>query len=122
MARRLRPISRWISVARPSEPRRILVGVLPGSMAYSAVNQPIDFPSRNGGTVSDMLAVTSTAVSPDRYSTLPGLLRTNPRSIETGRSWSFFRWCDRVIGNLEPLLWKRRLWLNLVIAQEPYQE
>ena len=63
-ARRLRPISRWISVARPSVPRRIRDDVLPGSMAYSAVSQPIDFPSRNGGTVSDKLAVTRTAVSP----------------------------------------------------------
>ncbi len=90
-ARRLRPISRWISVARPSVPRLIRDGVLPGSMAYSAVSQPIDFPSRNGGTVSDRLAVTSTAVSPQRYSTLPGLLRTNPRSMVTGRSWSLVR-------------------------------
>ena len=49
-ARRLRPISRWISVARPSGPRLIRDEVLPGSMAYSAVSQPIDFPSRNGGT------------------------------------------------------------------------
>src|SRR5271168_702313 len=70
-------------------------------MEYSAVNQPIDLPSRNGGTVSDTLAVTRTAVSPERYSTLPALLRTNPRSIVTGRSWSFFRRCDRVIGNLD---------------------
>ena len=54
-ARRLRPISRWISVARPSAPRRIREGVLPGSIAYSAVSQPIDFPSRNGGTDSEML-------------------------------------------------------------------
>ena len=62
-------------------PRLIRDDVLPGSMAYSAVSQPIDFPSRNGGTVSDRLAVTRTAVSPQRYSTLPGLLRTNPRSM-----------------------------------------
>ena len=50
-ARRLRPISRWISVARPSARRSLRVGVLPGSIAYSAVSQPIPFPSRNEGTV-----------------------------------------------------------------------
>ena len=36
-------------------------------------------------------------VSPERYSTLPGLLRTNPRSIVTGRSWSNRRLSDRVM-------------------------
>ena len=71
--------------------------VLPGSMAYSAVSQPIDFPSRNGGTVSARLAVTRTAVSPHRYSTLPGLLRTNPRSMVTGRSWAGLRSFDRIM-------------------------
>ena len=39
--------------------------MLPGSIAYSAVSQPIDLPSRNGGTVSDRLAVT---VPPSRPS------------------------------------------------------
>ncbi len=47
-------MSRWISVARPSPPRRDRVGVLPGSIAYSAVSQPIPLPSRNGGTVSEI--------------------------------------------------------------------
>ena len=65
-ARRLRPISRWISVERPSAPRDLRVGVLPGSIAYSAVSQPTPFPSRNGGTLSDICAVTSTAVAPER--------------------------------------------------------
>src|ERR1700678_2041826 len=98
--------------------------VLPGSMAYSAVSQPIDFPSRNGGTVSDKLAVTNTAVSPQRYSTLPGLLRTNPLSMVTGRIWSLVRLNDRVMAIRSLLLSRRRptALCLLMIAQQPDQE
>ncbi len=46
--------------------RDLRVGVLPGSIAYSAVSQPIPFPSRNGGTVSETCAVASTSVDPAR--------------------------------------------------------
>ena len=53
-ARRLRPMSRWISVVRPSTlpPRsRFLRGlVLPGSMLYSAVSQPRPLPFIQAGT------------------------------------------------------------------------
>ena len=56
------------------------VGVLPGSIAYSAVSQPTPLPSRNGGTLSERCAVTSTVVAPERYKTPPGLVRMNPRS------------------------------------------
>ncbi len=66
IARRLRPISRWISVDRPSARRSFRVGVLPGSIAYSAVSQPTPLPSRKGGTLSETWAVTSTVVAPER--------------------------------------------------------
>ena len=51
-ARRLLPIRRWISVARPSGPLFLREGVLPGIIAYSAVSQPVPLPTRNGGTSS----------------------------------------------------------------------
>ena len=42
-----------------------------GSMPYSAVIQPWPLPRRNGGTLSSMLAVHSTRVSPNSTSTEP---------------------------------------------------
>ena len=68
-ARRLRPISRWISVVRPSTlptSRRLRGLVLPGSMLYSAVTQPRPLPAIHGGTVGSTLAVQSTVVRPGR--------------------------------------------------------
>ena len=74
IARRLRPISRWISVLRPSALRRFRGDVLPGNMLYSAVTQPVGFSSCffQGGTDSSMLAVQSTVVRPALMRTLPG--------------------------------------------------
>ena len=66
-ARRLRPISRWISVVRPSTlaRSRALRGlVLPGSMLYSAVTQPLPLPVIQAGTFGSTLAVQSTVVPP----------------------------------------------------------
>ena len=69
-------MSRWISVVRPSTlpPRsRALRGaVLPGSMLYSAVTQPLPWPTIHGGTLSSTLAVQRTVVRPARTMTLPG--------------------------------------------------
>ena len=53
-------------MARPSGPRDFRVGVLPGNIAYSAVSQPVPFPSKNGGTLSEIWAVTRTVVPPAR--------------------------------------------------------
>ncbi len=56
-ARRLRPISRWISWVRPdclprAASRSIRVWVERGSIPYSAVTQPRPLPRRKGGTFS----------------------------------------------------------------------
>ena len=57
-------------------------------------------------------AVTSTAVAPQRYSTLPGLLRMNPRSMVTGRRSSFFRPLALFIRKLYPFVTGERRSLN----------
>ena len=69
-ARRLRPISRWISTVRPlclplaaSRPTRS--GDEPGSIEYSAVTQPLPLSRIHRGTSSSMLAVHSTRVRPN---------------------------------------------------------
>ena len=61
-ARRLRPISRWISCVRPlcfplAASRGERVCVARGSMPYSAVTQPWPLPRRKPGTPSSTLAV-----------------------------------------------------------------
>ena len=87
-ARKLRPISRWISVVRPStRPSRSRLfrgAVLPGSMLYSAVTQPRPVPAIHGGTCALTLAVHRTVVPPAWYSTLPGAVRVNRRRISHG--------------------------------------
>ena len=69
-------MSRWISTLRPSTlpplSRALRVEVLPGSMLYSAVSQPLPVPTRNGGTVGSTQQVHSTIVRPMRTRTLPG--------------------------------------------------
>ena len=90
MARRLRPMSRWISCVRPDclplaasrEPR---VCVARGSMPYSAVTQPTPLPLRKGGTFSSTLAVQSTLVCPISTSTEPSAWRVYWRWKRTGR-------------------------------------
>ncbi len=67
---------RWISTERPStlppRSRGLRVWVLPGSMAYSAVSQPLPLPTRKGGTAASTQQVQRTAVRPMRTRTLPG--------------------------------------------------
>ena len=68
-ARSARPRIRWISISRPSgrprvEARRFRPGVQEGSIPYSAVTQPLPFPSRNSGTFSSTVAVQRTRVFP----------------------------------------------------------
>ena len=84
---------RRISCVRPSarpeaDSRGLRVGVLAGSMAYSAVSQPAPLPARNGGTFSSMLAAQSTAVSPARMSAEPGANFMQPISTVTRRNSS----------------------------------
>ena len=95
-ARKLRPISRWISWVRPdclpaAASRRVRVVVERGSMPYSAVTQPSPVLRRNGGTVSSTLAVQSTWVSPMRIRHEPSAWRLTPVSMVTGRSASAAR-------------------------------
>ena len=75
--------SRWRGRRRRAGLR---VGVLPGSIAYSAVSQPIPLPSRNGGTVSEICAVARTAVAPRPVQHAAGTVGKKLRSIVTGLS------------------------------------
>ena len=52
--------------------RALRVDVLPGNMPYSAVNQPLPEPARNGGTLASTQQVQSTVVRPMLTRTLPG--------------------------------------------------
>ena len=70
-ARSERPISRWISLPRPPGSRLLRVWVARGSIAYSAVNQPLPLPAIHAGTVSSTLAAHSTQVSPSLISAEP---------------------------------------------------
>src|SRR5206468_1299926 len=88
-ARRLRPISRWISWVRPlcrprAASRSVRVWVERGSMPYSAVTQPRPVLRRNGGTRSSTVAVHSTWVSPNRARHEPSAYLAIPGSRLTG--------------------------------------
>jgi hypothetical protein len=68
-ARSDRPIRRWISWVLPEIRPGILsrwlrVSVERGSMAYSAVTQPVPWPLRKGGALASMLAAAATRVRP----------------------------------------------------------
>jgi len=70
-ARSDRPISRWISLPRPPGSRLLRVCVDRGSIAYSAVSQPLPLPAMKPGTPSSTLAAHSTQVSPSLISAEP---------------------------------------------------
>src|SRR4051794_12153365 len=108
-ARRLRPMSRWISCVRPdclpvAASRELRVLVARGSMPYSAVTQPEPLPLRNGGTFSSTLAVHSTRVWPISTSTEPSACLVKRRWKRTGRRSAAPRSKDRVMVVF--LLWK----------------
>src|SRR6266850_7807767 len=103
-ARRLRPISRWISMVRPfclpaDASRRVRSRVARGNMPYSAVIQPRAWPLSQGGRRSSSVAVTRTWVSPNFTKHEPSAYFTTPRSSETARSSSVWRRLGR-IGSL----------------------
>ncbi len=100
-ARRLRPISRWISTVRPpclpaDASRRVRSRVARGNMPYSAVTQPRAWPFSHGGRRSSSVAVTSTWVSPNFTKHEPSAYFTTPRSSETARSSSGCRRLGRI--------------------------
>src|SRR5204863_9489478 len=89
-ARRLRPISRWISWVRPlcrprAASRSVRVAVERGSMPYSAVTQPLPLLRRNGGTRSSTEAVHSTCVSPNFARHEPAAYLATPATRVTER-------------------------------------
>src|SRR5215468_4392975 len=105
-ARRLRPISRWISMVRPfclpaEASRRVRSSVARGSMPYSAVIQPRAWPLSQGGNRSSRVAVTNTWVSPNFTKQEPSAYLTTPRSSDTARSSSGCRRLGRI--RLAPL-------------------
>src|SRR6516162_1764427 len=100
-ARRLRPISRWISTVRPPclpavASRRLRSSVARGSMPYSAVTQPRAWPLSQGGRRSSSVAVTSTWVSPNFTKHEPSAYLTTPRSSDMARSSSGWRRLGRI--------------------------
>src|SRR5262249_49318022 len=65
--------------------RGVRFPVARGSMAYSAVTQPLPVLRRNGGTVSSTVAAHSTCVVPIRISAEPSAVTRYPVTISTGR-------------------------------------
>src|SRR5215472_646527 len=109
-ARRLRPISRWISWVRPLCPPRAAsrvprVPVARGSMPYSAVTQPRPELRRKGGTVFSTEAVQRTWVSPKRARQEPSAYLFTPGSRRIWRSWSAARPLARIAMFLS--CWRR---------------
>src|SRR5665213_533570 len=90
-ARSERPISRWISWVRPlARPfvtsRGVRVPVARGSIAYSAVTQPLPEFRRNAGTEFSTLAAHNTCVLPTVMSAEPSAVFRYPGTIVTARS------------------------------------
>src|SRR5216683_167357 len=105
-ARRLRPISRWISCVRPlcrprAASRSVRVAVERGSMPYSAVTHPLPVLRRNGGTRSSTEAVHSTWVSPNFARHEPSAYLATPGSSVTGRIASEARPEGRILFSAE---------------------
>src|ERR1700722_13428331 len=103
VARKERPIRRWISTVRPfclpaDASRRVRSRVARGSMPYSAVTQPRPCPWSHGVSRSSKVAVTSTWVSPNLTMQEPSAYLTTPRSSDTARSSSDARRLGRM-GN-----------------------
>src|SRR5262245_18275648 len=88
-ARSERPISRWISCARPPVwlERGVRSPVARGSMPYSAVTQPFCCPRSQPGTRSSTLAVHSTRVLPIDTSAEPSACVATPRCTLKPRIW-----------------------------------
>ena len=87
---------RLISCVRPpmrpfTDSRSLRVFVERGSIAYSAVTQPLPLPFIQRGTPFVNDAVQSTLVLPNEMSALPSACALQPRSIVTSRSWSGVR-------------------------------
>ena len=90
-ARRLRPISRWISAVRPdgrpwATSRAVRVWVARGSIEYSAVTHPWPLSLRSDGTRVSALAATSTRVSPSSIRAEPSANLSTSISMRQGRS------------------------------------
>ncbi len=105
-ARRLRPMSRWISTVRPlclplaaSRPTRS--GDEPGSIEYSAVTHPLPLPRIQRGTSSSTLAVHRTRVRPNDTRHEPSAISVKSRSNVIGRSSSGARPSGRDISRAE---------------------
>src|SRR5690606_37508109 len=95
-ARRARPMSREISCVRPpmrplTDSRSLRLLVARGSIAYSAVTQPLPLPVSQRGTPPVNDAVHSTFVPPKEMRADPSACALQPRSIVMGRSWSRVR-------------------------------
>ena len=93
-ARSERPMRRSISIERPLRPlysRLVRVLVEAGSIAYSAVTQPLRLALRQAGRLSSMVAVHMTRVSPNSAKHEPWAFFMTSRVRVTGRIWSLAR-------------------------------
>ena len=100
-------MSRCISVERPSflmPSRFFLSPVELGSMAYSAVSQPIPVFFKKGMAPSSSKAVHSTRVSPQLMSTEPPLVLVKSGISSTGRSSAAPLPSKRLKSSIFPLL------------------
>jgi hypothetical protein len=93
MARRERPIKRWISWVRPdcfprAASRAVRSSVARGNMPYSLVTQPLPAPFKKPGTPSSTVAVQMTRVLPSSINTLPSAVEIKSGVILSGRIWS----------------------------------
>ena len=93
IARSERPISRWISIERPSgrpreESRCFRSPVEAGSIPYSALTQPRPRPRSQRGVSASTLAVQITRVRPIENSTEPSAVSMKPGSRSRGRNSS----------------------------------
>ena len=90
-ARRLRPMSRWISTVRPpwrpdTASREERSRVEPGNREYSAVSHPWPVPRSRRGTPFVMLAVHNTRVDPSSNSTEPSAEGMKPGVMRSSRN------------------------------------
>src|SRR5450759_3336477 len=107
--RRERPTRRWISWVRPPtrpavDSRWVRSAVARGSIAYSAVTQPVPFPRRWGGTRSSIVAAQSTSVSPTRIRQDPSAHFWSPSVKLTARISSGRRPEGRTPGARFPIV------------------
>ena len=115
-------MSRWISVARGFSfsllmSRLFRLAVARGSIAYSAVTQPLPLSRRKGGTFSSTVALQMTFVSPNSIKTEPSAYFVKFFVIRMGRSW-LFSLPSYLLTLVPPLFSKKSLFRGIFIRKQ----